>query len=178
MNLAASLSSSSAVRILILFWVGIAQPAEEDCTAFRWDVSHEVALFRTQPLALVAGDEPEAAPVIEPERLYDIALVPQSDLRFAAAPAKRMLTDGAHAGLLRLRVTRAGTYRIALDETFWVDVVQDGRGLPSRDFQGSPGCTPHKIVLFDLPAQATLILQLSGKPAKRARLSITKTPEG
>lgn len=147
--------------------------ATESCGGFRWNVDAEMALFRGPATPLAAGREPSAAPLLEAGRLYELALAPQGDVELASPPGKPMLVDGAHAGMVRLRVPVAGGYRIAQDQHFWVDALQAGKLLPALDFQGSVGCTPQKIVIFDLAAGTDLLVQLSGSPQAVVRLSLT-----
>ena len=96
-------------------------------------------------------------------------------MQFKAPPSKKMLSDGAYAGVLRLKVAAAGAYRVAIDAGFWLDVVHDGKPLASVDFNGSANCDgPHKIVVYELPANAELYLQLSAVTGPQARLSVTQ----
>lgn len=147
--------------------------ADVACSAWRWDTSREQALFRTDAAAVDAAASTETAPRIGTGRLYDAILAPQQKVAFAVAPGKTMLADGTHAGLLQFSVEQAGLYRVAIDQHSWLDVLHEGRALPSKDFQGSPGCAPQKMVIYELPAQAMLLLQISGNPTDHVRLTIT-----
>jgi hypothetical protein len=94
-----------------------------------------------------------------------------------SAPGKSIPADGAFAGLAVFQVAAPGTYRIATDEPFWIDVVLDGQLIASKDYQGAPGCrAPRKIVEFDLPAAKHLVLQLSGASSASTLVTITRTP--
>jgi hypothetical protein len=56
-----------------------------------------------------------------------------------------------------------------------VDVVAGSQAIVSSDYQGRSGCrAPHKIVLFALPADEELLIQLSGTPETHLRLTITR----
>ncbi len=156
----------------------VAAGATDPCTGFRWNVAHESALFATAGQQAVAGRDSASAPVIRADRLYDLALAPQQDVHFVLRPEKRALTDGAYAGLARLRVAAAGLYRISIDRPFWIDVIADDQVVESRDFAGRPGCgAPHKIVVYELPA-GSLVLQLSGAISARVRVTLTRVPPG
>lgn len=147
----------------------------EACKAFKWDVSQEVQLYHTAPTALAAGTAATAAPAIDVDRFYALTLSPQESVAFKVSSGKRMLSDGAYAGVLRLRVAQAGAYRIAIDSGFWLDVVQDGQPLRSIDFNGSQDCEgPHKIVVYMLPAGVDLYVQLSAASGPQVRLSVTR----
>lgn len=146
------------------------------CARFRWDIARERALFATPGEHAVAGRNAASAPLMRPDRLYVLSLSPQQDVHFVRLPEKRGLSDGAYAGLMRLRVPAAGLYRVSLDRPFWIDVVSKHGFIESSDFAGQPGCgAPHKIVLFPLAA-GTLVLQLSGDVSPRVRVTLTRAP--
>lgn len=148
--------------------------ADEPCLGFKWDVTHEHALFLGQATAVTAGKTADGAPMLSPDTLYALALSPQEDVAFAVAPAKKMLADGASAGLVHLRVTKTGSYRISVDTPFWIDVVNAGAMVPSTDFNGAHDCdAPRKIVVYDLPADKDLVLQLSGATEPKVRIALT-----
>ena len=166
-------------RWLILWALGTAAGvtwADDDpCAGFAWDVSGEQALFATWPQAAFAGEDAVSAPLLAADHLYELALVPQEQVKFAAPPGKKARVDGASAGLARLHLASAGDYRISIDRPFWIDVVADQQVIAAADFQGRPGCQkPHKIVLYSLPGGQDLVLQLSGAVGTRARLTITR----
>lgn len=84
------------------------------------------------------------------------------------------MPDGSAAGLARFRTEKAGRYRVAITSGHWIDIVDDGRLIKSRDFQGARGCErPHKIVEYELPGNRELTLQLSGSPDAEVVLSVT-----
>jgi hypothetical protein len=153
--------------------------AAEPCAEYKWDVSNERALYAGASESVTSGASVEKAPSILPGRLYAVALQPQEALRFPAAPSKKMLADGASAGLLKLRIAEAGRYRISVDTGLWLDVVRDGKLVESHDFQGITECkAPRKIVLYDLPAGIDVYLQASASSASSVRLSVTRaTPQ-
>jgi hypothetical protein len=56
-------------------------------------------------------------------------------------------------------------------------VIDRGTAIPSRDFQGRPGChAPHKIVEFELPASTPLTLQFSAGDAAILRVAVLRAP--
>ncbi len=78
-----------------------------------------------------------------------------------------MLAEGAFGGLMKLKVERAGAYRVSIDSGFWLDIVSAGKSLPALDFNGVRQCVgPHKIVVYDLPAGSELTLQRSPRPPR------------
>ena len=65
---------------------------------------------------------------------------------------------GSYAGLVTFKIPASGSYRVAIDMPFWIDVVSDGALVAANDFQGQHGCSsPHKIVEFDLTRNAAVL---------------------
>jgi len=156
---------------------GYARAADDPCSGFGWKVTHERGLFAGKPKSEKAGAELTSAPVIAPDHLYDLALTSQDQVHFSVPPGKKPKGEGAYAGLVRLKVPKAGLYRISVDQPFWIDVVSGAELVRSNDFQGAAGCNaPHKIVLFQLPAEQDLVLQVSGLPSAKARLTVSAAP--
>lgn len=159
-----------AVSVLVAFWGSIipASPlvaGEVDgCSQFTWDVTHELTLMRLPATSVVAARSDElTVPVIEVDKLYDVKLSAQSDIRYAVKPAKPTLNDSAQGGILRFHTAKSGLYRISITSGHWIDIVDAGQLIRSKDFQGSRGCErPHKIVAYELLADRDLLLQLSG----------------
>ena len=170
---------SGAVALWACLAVAGPVRAEDPCAAFSWDVGQERALFASAPQVVPAGSAPAGAPARAAGRLYQMQLTPQAGVSFAAPPAKKMLADGAYAGVATLTVATAGVYRISLDQPFWLDVAANGVLIPSKDFQGRAGCTaPHKIVEFELPAATPLVLQVSNGTSTTVKVAITPVPTG
>lgn len=167
------------VRLVLGFFAAAATGAfaAAPCNGFKWDVSKELLLFGQSPSVVAAGQNSSSVPTISIDRLYELNLAPQTQVSFAASPGKKMLTDGAYAGLVTLNPGAPGPYRVSVDVPFWIDVVSEGKLIEARDFQGQQGCdAPHKIVEFDLPAGRPLVIQLSGSVKSSVRLAVTKSP--
>jgi hypothetical protein len=169
-------------RIPSLVAVGLlgvcgAAAADDPCSHFAWNVAHELALFGGPASAAAGGKDGASAPLLAPEQLYDLALVPQAEVSFAHAPSKRALSDGAFAGLARLHIVTPGIYRVALDGPLWIDVIAGGTVLTSGAFTGSHECsTLSKLVEFSLPAGDVLV-QLSGASRAHVHLALTPSPK-
>jgi hypothetical protein len=148
--------------------------AGDACNGFTWNVARELALFAGALQTGTAGAAKDSAPTLANERLYELALAPQEKVQFVLAPSKKPRAEKTYGGLAKFRVTTAGLYRISLDQPYWVDVVADGKIVPSKDFQGRPGCTaPHKVVEFALSPSQDLLLQFSNAMSPRVRVTIT-----
>jgi hypothetical protein len=156
---------------------GPAVAADDPCGGFSWNVTHERGLFAGKATSEKAGADVPGAPAIATDHLYELALTTQDQVHFRAPPGKKPKSDGAYAGLVRLKVSKAGLYRISVDQPFWIDVISGEELVHSTDFQGAAGCNaPHKIVQFLLPAAQDLVVQVSGLPSARARLAVTFAP--
>ena len=161
---------------MLLITAGNAAPGDpgDACSGFTWNVARELALFAGAPQAGTAGAAQDSAPALANERLYELALAPQEQVHFLVAPSKKPRAGNTYGGLAKIRVTADGLYRVSLDQPYWVDVVADGKVVPSKDFQARPGCTaPHKVVEFALSSSQDLLLQFSNAVAPRVRVTIT-----
>jgi|HubBroStandDraft_1064217.scaffolds.fasta_scaffold128439_2 hypothetical protein len=148
--------------------------AADACAGFTWDVSREQALFAGHATTLTAGADSATAPALATGTLFRLQLKPIHDVTFVAAPGKKNAAEGGYAGLAVLNIGTPGTYRIALDGPFWIDVVADGGLVNSTGHQGAAGCNgPHKIVEFEFPVARQLLLQFSGTGDPNVRVTVT-----
>lgn len=96
-----------------------------------------------------------------------LALVP--DARFLIPPAHAP-SPGSYGGRAFLDVVAAGTYRVALGEGAWIDVVRNGKAISSIAHNHGPACSPvRKVVDFTL-SPGRYVVQLSG--AKQSYLTV------
>jgi hypothetical protein len=151
--------------------------AGDACVDFKWDVSHERALFAGTPTAVSAGTEPKSAPIVMPNRLYALRLAAQEHVTFGAAPAKKPANSPAYAGVVTLKIPASGSYRIAVDLPIWIDVASSGSLVAAEDFQGQHECSaPHKIVVFALTGAQPLVLQFSNAANENVLFTVTAAP--
>ncbi len=163
--------------LLVCAAAGAPAWAQRPCADFSWNVQHERDLFASQPQALPAGSTPASAPSIHADRFYELQLAPQQQVHFVTGPGKVVLSGGDYAGLVKLRVSQPGSYRVSVDAPFWIDMVSDGKMLATQDFQGQRGCRPpRKIVEFVLPANQELWLQFSNQPRTQVHVTVTRSP--
>jgi hypothetical protein len=150
--------------------------ADDACAGFTWNVAHERALFVSAAQALNAGRNAAAAPAIETDRLYDLALAPNEQVQLPAPNKKAHGAGMGSAGLVRLQITKAGSYRISVGSPMWVDLASGSTLIGSSDFAGQHGCdAPHKIVQYDLQPGA-FVLQLTGGSGNHVRVTVTRVP--
>jgi hypothetical protein len=173
------MNRTTLVSILfVLVSSGINQVrADETCVDFKWDVSQERALYAGTATPLAAGTDSKSAPTVLLSHLYALKLTPQDKVTFAATPGKKVPSTGSNAGIVTFKLPASGSYRVAIDMPFWIDVVSDGALVAAKDFQGQHGCSaPHKIVEFDLVGTRPFFLQLSNAAADSVRVTITAAP--
>ena len=157
-------------------------PAQEaagtaDCAGFEWNMSAELALFKTTAHGVSASAEPASAASLAPDVLYAIALLPQASVAFVATPASRRVVDEPSGGLATFQVPRAGHYRISADGPVWIDVIGPNAAIPATAFNGHARCALiHKSVDFELPAGVRLVMQFSQSPRAQVRVASTAAP--
>jgi hypothetical protein len=151
--------------------------AADPCDGFTWNVAHERAIFASAATPVTAANAAGPAPSLDVDKLYDITLTPQDKVSFVLAPAKKVLADGAFAGMVKLHIPSAGKYRVSMSEGFWIDVIADGKFAPTDDFTGAHECrAPRKIVQYPLPA-GDLVLQFSNTNSATVRVTVTAAPK-
>jgi hypothetical protein len=151
--------------------------ADDGCVDFKWDVTRARSLFAGTATPLPAGMDLKSAPSVLLNHLYALQLTSQDQVSFAATPGKKTSSAGSNAGIVTFKVPASGSYRVAIDMPFWIDVVSNGALVAAKDFQGQHGCSaPHKIVEFELVGTRPFVLQLSNAAADTVRLAITAAP--
>ncbi|CAA9524287.1 MAG: hypothetical protein AVDCRST_MAG91-2400 [uncultured Sphingomonadaceae bacterium] len=105
-------------------------------------------------------------------RAMTVRLRPIAAVQYAAPP-ERPGAAGTYGATLTLDVARAGTYRVALSDRAWVDLVATGRTIASTAHGHGPACSSiRKIVSFPLrPGRHTL--QLGGNAKDRIAVLVT-----
>ncbi|MFO1466828.1 MAG: hypothetical protein U1F35_10390 [Steroidobacteraceae bacterium] len=166
---------------LVLAGPVLADELPAGCDKFSWDLSKELSLFSAPAAAsgtaLSAATNAARAPAVTVGKLYAVSLQDQAKVKFEHSPGKSRLPDGAHGGLLRVKVNTAGKYRVTIDKGSWVDVAADGALVNSNQFQGRTACPVfHKSVEYTFPANKALLIQLSGETDTTVRLAVTPVP--
>ncbi len=177
-------AAMSILPIVLAMLAVTATPALADdaCAGYKWDVGAERALFAGTAAPLTAGHDIKSAPVVVPNRLYRVRLTPQTQVTLARSAAKegaanKAPPEGAYAGIATLKIPRAGSYRVAIDGPFWIDVLSNETLIAAKDFQGAHGCSaPRKIVEFELAGAQRFVLQLSSAEQEYVQLTITPSP--
>jgi hypothetical protein len=153
--------------------------AADPCARYKWDVAQERALFAATPAPAAAAKDGQSPPRISTDRAYRVQLAPAGEVVFPVAPGKAFPAEGSYSGFVAFSVPVAGSYRVAVDQPLWIDVVADSRLVPPSDYEGQHGCdAPRKIVQFPLEAKKKLILQLSGAGEESVRVTIVRAAGG
>lgn len=102
----------------------------------------------------------------------NIALTLQSVDGVTLLPLPRKPAPGTFGGVYHVTIATAGTYRVALQNAGWIDLVRDGKSLTSVGHMEGPTCSGiRKIVDFALQP-GTYTLQLSGAKTPQMRILI------
>jgi hypothetical protein len=109
--------------------------------------------------------------VIAPGKNIALTLEPIDSVTFSL-PLERKPAAGTFGGVYHVTVATAGTYRVALQNGAWIDLVRDGKSLTSvAHMEGAPCSGIRKIVDFALQP-GTYIMQLSGAKTAQTRILI------
>ena len=162
--------------LALSLFVSFTARADDACMDFKWDVSKERALFAGPPTVMQAGTDTKSAPIVLPNHLYQLSLAPQNDVKFSVREGKKT-EDNAHAGLVILRISAEGSYRVSVDLPVWIDVVTQDSVLTPTDYQGQHDCAaPRKVVQFELKGTKPFLLQFSGAAVGQLLVAVTPAP--
>lgn len=104
-----------------------------------------------------------------------VTLEPASKIQFAAQPEREPKPE-SYGGVIGFDVQQAGTWRVALSGAGWIDVLADGKVVPSTAHGHGPACSGiRKIVDFALPA-GTYALQISSAATDSIDVMVTRAP--
>ena len=127
------------------------------------------------PLAAATTPSGLAKALVKVGIRADLALAPTAQVSFATAPNKAP-TPTTHSGMAIFTVATAGTYRVALGTSAWIDIVQGGKFLPSAAHAHGLDCAGiRKMVDFAL-TPGNYVLQIEGGRDPVAGLLIARLP--
>jgi hypothetical protein len=116
-----------------------------------------------------AAKRPAIRAALKPGDAVALTLLPLGRVRLPVEPGKAP-KPGTFSGLATLDVVKAGKLTVTLSSATYVDLVRDGKTIPSvAHGMGGPCATMHKRVTFDV-APGTYTLQLTGAPEARVVL--------
>ena len=157
--------------LLALLGALAAGPAAAACDDPAWDTTAVLA-------QLAAAVPPAETRPLDRGAATGLAidLVPVADVQFAVPPERGPRNPDPRGAVLHFDAGAGGTYRVALSERAWIDVVQDGKYLAPVAFVDFTDCADlHKIVAFDVAA-GPFTLQLSDATAPSLALVLTRAP--
>lgn len=106
---------------------------------------------------------------IAPGAAEVLTLQPAAKVRLAAPTGARAPAANAagFSGMVRLKITEPGSYRVALSSPAWIDLVAGGTAVAATGHGHGPACTGiRKIVTFTLqPGDHVLQVFNSREPA-------------
>ena len=154
----------------------VAQEAKPACPTVDMSLPGTLATWTARtPLKAAGALDGVQAAALNLGQAVDAALRSTATVAFAAPPA-RPGGDATYGGLLALNLDRPGTYRIVLSAPAWIDVIDNGKALPSAAHQHGPACsTAHKMVDFALEP-GPHVVQISGSPDAVIGVLVARTP--
>jgi hypothetical protein len=113
---------------------------------------------------------------LRPGMTVQVPLRPIGDLQMAPdmpiAPHEARDGGASTGARFDLEIATAGTYRVALGNAAWIDLVQGGAALRPAGRDRGPACSSiHRILDFTL-SPGRYLVQLSGTTAASARLLV------
>lgn len=142
-----------------------AQEAAPSCSA-PVAATGELAPWNTpRPLQAEARNAQTARSSLAIGQAVRLTLLQTPQVRYPVRPEKPG-GSVSYGGLVRLDVEQAGTYRVALGSSAWIDLVGDGKALTSSAHGRGPDCTGiRKMVDFELaPGRYTVQIAANGEP--------------
>lgn len=124
-------------------------------------------------LLLAASAAATAEVPLDPGQTATVRLTLQRDLVYPIAPPFTQ-PPANHGAILGIDIDEAGRYHVALGAKGWIDVIRDGRSVPSVGHDhGAPGSGIAKIVDFDL-AIGHYTVALSGMAEGEAVITVSR----
>lgn len=143
-----------------------AQPAGE-CSAAASAWASPVRLGAARDMAGLDAAE------LQVGRAANLELHPGDALRLPV-PAGR---EGGNGGLAAITIHTEGTYRVALGSAAWIDLVADGKPVPSTAHGHGAECSGiRKFVEFELKRGRYTVV-LSGNAERRTMLLLAPRPK-
>ena len=131
----------------------------------------------TAPTALTAATRPEDAGKAEIKVGVAVksALFHTPEVKYAARPVKPG-GSVAYGGLFQIAIAEPGTYRVAIGNASWIDMVKDGEKVNSIHHGGGPACSGIRKMV-DYPLQkGEYFVQLSAGGNSQTGVLVVKLP--
>jgi hypothetical protein len=166
--------AAAMIRLLALITAfasatpGFAQEAV-GCDKFKWRLDDEKALLATATPVASGGQAAQASGAA-----LKLSLLPLAEARLPSEPSRKPKSPESYAGFVHLPTPPlAGVYRVTLSDPGWIDILQEGRLVPSGEFTGALGCEGlRKSVKFNLSV-APLTIEITDAGAREIRFVLT-----
>lgn len=160
----------------VLAGAASAQEAKPACAGADRALPPELAAWTQRSdlaSATAAADLGQA--VLTPGQAVNAGLHPTRQVAYVAQPEKPG-GSVAYGGMLRVRIARAGIYRVVLGSGAWIDVLRDGRTVAASAHAPGPACsTARKTVEFPL-GTGDHVLQVSANADPTLAILIIPRP--
>jgi len=152
------------------------QVSSKPCPATPAPLPAELAGWQARVPLAAAGDAGAlGGATLTVGKGADVALLPTPQVKFPLRP-EHPGGSVSHAGLLAFTVTQAGTYRVGIGSSAWIDVVRDGKAVTSIKHGHGPDCSGiHKMVDFPLTPGA-YVLEIAGNGTASLPVLVTQLP--
>lgn len=116
-----------------------------------------------------AARSPDLKFALKPDASYELALLPQDQVKFAVGEVRRK----GLAGVAAIDVPKAGTLTVMAGNRTFVDLVRDGKALDLSGEPAHPDCPGVRKALTFKVSPGRYVLQLSGSEDATVRLATT-----
>lgn len=160
---------------LMLSLTPIAALAENGagCSEFVWPLATEMSWFKAETGEKTASGTELAS--LPQDKAIHLALVPMAQATLPAKPTSTPKADDdkKFAGFVTIQsFPEAGQYQVAISDSGWLDVVQNGTALESTSHTGSPNCDVlRKSVRFEI-GTGPVTIQVSGVPKDNIKIAV------
>lgn len=153
------------------------QPASSaECAAAESSLPSDLASWISpSPLAAATAVTVLDRAQLQLGRAYQVTLSRTPEVAYLVQPEKPG-GSVSYGGLLAVTVPRAGTYRVALGSSAWLDVLTDGAPVASTAHGHGPACSGvRKMVTFPLSA-GRHVIQVSANGAPAVAVMVAPAP--
>jgi hypothetical protein len=152
--------------------------SSEKCSQLDLNLSPTLSIWAQTPTGIAAALSPEKVPsaVIAVEKKYAVGLAPSAAVNLALSPEGTMKSDLPHAGMLSLHIPSDGLYKVMVGKRARIDVVADGKIVPSTAYgENFPCISMKKFVAFSLVA-GDVTLELSSVTSPYIDVLVVRDP--
>jgi hypothetical protein len=145
----------------------------EKACDFLWPLATEISWFEASTSAEVASSG--TLPELPQDKAIALALKPVSEADLPVKPTStpKPGDDKKFGGVVTIGTfAEAGVYQVAISDSGWLDVIQNGKPLEAIAHTGSHDCTKlRKSVRFEV-GEGPVSIQVSGVPANTIKIAV------